>query len=131
MKNRFIQIRRKIRRLATAYRMYYLIYSLRDTSVAFENSKMPLLKHLEELRNQPPNFLSPDYIEKNLSPIPRHDLGEFHKLTTTENLYKNHPNPKMQDSPFNKYNTVTSNNLKKYEMLFTRISLGNNSQDES
>lgn len=93
------------------------IKSLSDESIAHFNRKLPLVRHLEESKLNPQNF-------ENLSPIPRHDISEFNKLITPKDIikYNNHPNPKMEGSPYRKYTeTTTSNYLTQYKTVFTNI----------
>lgn len=127
----YSKIARELKRRKTRRDLYRYASSLQDMSIAHYNNKLPLTRHLEEFQNQSRKINNPDSdLYKNLSPIPRHDLSEFNKLTTVSDLYKRHPNPKMEGSPFVR-STITSNNLEKYEILFTRIFLNQNNQDES
>ena len=129
---------KRVRREIIFLEMKRIAISIGDPSIAHYNNKLPLVKHLEELQNKPrtsnPGFTNTHISSfknafDNVSPIPRHDLSEIEKLNTIDNFVKRHPNPKMEGSPYYKY-TTTSNALKKYEMLFTRISFPKPDQDD-
>lgn len=111
---------KRIRRYFILRKIRKTLETLSNPSIAHFNRKSPWIRHLEDLQNQTRTFEQSD--NDKISPIPRHDLSDFNKLTTVSDLSKNNPNPKMQDSPFQKYVT-TSNGLGKYELLFTRIIL--------
>ena len=133
------KIRNRIRAIRIERMIMREIRQMRSESVAHLNLIKPLKDHLEniELRhltrdinlskysdsllrdNDNKNINSSFYenlekYKKDLSPIPRHDLGNFNKLVTAEDLSKRqhpsqHPNPKFQSSE--KFNFIFRNNL--------------------